>query len=656
MFKSRSRPVVATLTLRDSLRSLRDDYPSLAAAVGLPERPAWLERLVRSVLPALDFDIPVLLTAICGGGSTGKSSLFNALAGRELSQVALRAGLTQRVILAGHPEVLASGETAAALLHRLPAQPERWRSPEQAAQPGPPLYAAAPALPKGLMLIDTPDFDTGEGDRLVNRERAEPILRTAEVIVYLFTNAVYNNLSNLQFMADVVGGIGGRAMVLVYRISRTAPDEVVLEHCQHVAQRLYGAREGWPAQVVGVYRVHESDRVAQGKARPEPLPVGPLSQGRSLPTLLADLDVAAVKRQVFASDLTAIRDGATADLQQLQASVNGSEVYAKALEHLMALQGIEALKAFPVNEAVTMAARVFLATSPGYVRAMRRTGRIVGAPIRAARAAVHRGAEVLGLRERAEPPPDLSDAVSQGLLLAANELRNRLLDDHLIVPVSHEDALLTELQEAQPQGPMPYTLEALGNGRYNLHVPAPGVVREQEAALMQQDWERTSARLREAARSLVGLPGDIERELTASVLAFRHDMGWRQRLREAFFASLSALPPLLGVTYTLLTADAAGGTGLLIQLEGLFGVNDLWALLSIPASAGLSEQDRLQLQQMIAPVFRLWLRHRTDAVVALLADTVAAPVTRTLSALPHTDDARLQRLQQALRHLEAEHG
>ncbi|MGI6377097.1 MAG: hypothetical protein ACOX3S_14020 [Anaerolineae bacterium] len=652
MLKSRSRPVAPTLALRDSLRVLREGYPALAAALAQPERPDWLDRLERSVLPALDFDVPVLLTAICGGGSTGKSSLFNALAGHELSQVAFRAGLTRRVILAGHPEVLASGEIAAALLHRLPARPEPWRSAEQASEPGPPLYAGALGLPKSLMLLDTPDFDTGEGDRLVNRERAEPILRTAEVIVYLFTNAVYNNLSNLQFMADVVGGIGGRAMVLIYRISRTAPDDVVLEHCQHVAQRLYGAHEGWPAQIVGVYRIHESDRVAQGIASPEPLPVGALSQGRSLPALLADLDVAAVKRQVFAADLAVIREGAASDLRRMQELAQEVDVYTRALQHLMALQGIESLKAFPVNEAVALATRVFLGTSPAYVRAMRQTGRIVGAPFRAVRAVVQRGAEALGLRERVEPAPDLSDAVTQGLLLAANEVRNRLLDDHLIVSVSRDDALLVELQAARSEGALSATIEALGDGRYNLHVPAPSAVQQQEATLMRQDWQATTARLREAARSLVGLPGDIERELTDSVLAFRRDMGLGQRLREAFFALLSALPPLLGVTYTLLTADAAGGAGLLIKLEGVFGVNDLWALLSIPASAGLSEQDQKQLQQMIAPVFRLWLQRRTDAIVALLGDTVAAPVTAALAALPRPDDPRLQGLQQALRHLE----
>jgi hypothetical protein len=648
----------AATRLRDSLRALRDGYLALADAFGQPVHPAWLERLEHNVLPALDFDTPVLLVAICGGGSTGKSSLLNALAGRQLSAVAFRAGLTQRTILAGRPEVLSSEAVAAALLHRLPERPQPWRNAAEAAEPGPPIYAAAPGLPRGLLLLDTPDFDTGEGDRLQNRERAEPVLRTAEVIVYLFTNTVYNNLSNLQFMADVVGGIGGRPMVLVYRISRAAPDEVVLEHCQQVAQRLFGGAPGkWPPQVIGVYRIHESDRVARRQSAPEPLPVGALTRGRSLPALLADLDVGAIKRQVFAADLTAIREGAAADLQRIEALAEQADVYRRALRHLMATQALEALRAFPVNEAVALATRVFLSTSPGYVRALRQTGRVVGAPVRAARAVVQRGAEALGLRERPEPHPDLSGAVTRGLLLAANELRNRLLDDKLIVPVTRDDALLIELQQRASALPEPASLpavpiEALGGGRYNVHVPAPVAVQQQEAALLAQDWERTTARLREAAEALVGLPGDLERELTDSVTAFRRDLAWGQRLREAFFASLSALPPLLGVTYTLLTANPVAGAGILIQLEGLFGLNDLWALLSIPASAGLSEQDRKQLQQMVAPVFRLWLQRRTAGILELLADTVAAPVWQALNGLPLPQDPRLAAMRQAHTYLE----
>jgi len=118
--------------LRDALRVLRDVLPGLAAiTTDGPDAPTqdWLGRLRRTVLPAIDFDVPVLLVAICGGGSTGKSTLLNTLAGRPLARVGFRAGLTERVLLVGHPSVLSSADVAEALLHRLGERPVPWRSP-----------------------------------------------------------------------------------------------------------------------------------------------------------------------------------------------------------------------------------------------------------------------------------------------------------------------------------------------------------------------------------------------------------------------------------------------------------------------------------------------------------------------------------------------
>jgi len=157
--------------------------------------------------------------------------------------------------------------------------------------------------------------------------------------------------------------------------------------------------------------------------------------------------------------------------------------------------------------------------------------------------------------------------------------------------------------------------------------------------------------LEQAAEELAGMPQEIEDELRAAVAEFRSQMGMARRLREAFFASLTALPPILGVTYTLLTANPVAGAGLWIELEGVLGLNDLWALVSIPASAGLSEQDRRQLQEMLAPVFKVWLTRRTDAIIALFRDAIYGPVLDALERVPEADDVRLWSVEEAARRL-----
>jgi hypothetical protein len=547
--------------------------------------------------------------------------------------------------------VLSSPAVAEGLLHRLGERPLAWRTPDDTVHPGPPLYALAERLPRNLLLIDTPDFDTDLDGQLIHRAQAEPVLRTAEVIVYLFTNTVYNNLSNTQFMADVVGGIGGRPTVLVYRISRAATDAEALAHCRVVAGKLFAKREGdWPAQIMGVYRMHESDAVAEGEAEPRLIPLYPANRQQPLAELLSGLDAARIKRHVFAADLRAIRAGAAADLEAARRRAQQAELYRLALQHAMTQRALDALQAFPANEAVTLATRVLLETSPGYVKVLRGTGRVVSAPLRGAQALARKLGQLTGVLERPTQRADLPSTLSQDLLLAANALRNSLMDDALIVSVGRNDALLERVRETLRAGradPAPL-IEALDKGAYNLHIPAPDVVRRCEPEMLRQDWTRVAATLHEVANRLVGLPLDIERELRASVIEFRQRMGWLQRLRETFYASLSALPSLLGVSYVLLTANPAAGAGLWIKLESLFGVNDLWALVSIPASAGLSDQERRQLEQMIAPVFRLWLQRRAAAVVEVLGRSVCQPILAALDGLPTPNDPRFAEIQRAL--------
>lgn len=644
--------------LKDSLRVLGDTLPSLVSgtdeAARLARAGSWHDRLSRNVLPALDFDVPVLLVAVCGGGSTGKSTLVNHLAGRRVAQVGFRAGLTRRVLLVGHPRVLGKEGVAGALLYRLGEAPVPWESPEDCEAPGAPLYALSEALPPNLLLIDTPDFDTGEGGRLVNRDLADPVLRTADVIVYVFTNVVYNNLSNSQFMSEIVGGIGGRPTILVYRLSRAASDDVVLDHCRTVGRNLFdrdadGAK--FPEQIVGVYRMHESDAVVRDRAAPVLIPLYPAGGERPLHELLSSLDAAGIKRHVFRADLAQIAEGAQGTYRSATEAAWQANLYRRALEHTMTETALDALNVFPAQEAISLAMRMFAESSPPLVRILRTTGRAVAAPARAVQSLVRQVGRWTGLLEPESHHGDPQEGLTHSLLVAANALRNRLMDDWLIVRVGRDDALLGDVDRVtrrETAGQALPTREPLDGGTLNLHFAVPDCVQAREQDILEQDWDRVVARLQETVPDLVGLPESLAEELRESVQTFRGEMRWPQRLREVFYASLTALPPLLGVTYTLMTADPVTGTGLWIRLESLFGVNDLWALVSIPASAGLSDQEKRQLETLISPVFNLWLRKRVQAIVDVLSETVCQPILDALAEVPGPDDPRFAQVESAL--------
>jgi len=74
------------------------------------------------------------------------------------------------------------------------------------------------------------------------------------------------------------------------------------------------------------------------------------------------------------------------------------------------------------------------------------------------------------------------------------------------------------------------------------------------------------------------------------------------------------LPATAAVTYILATGDPVGASGIKVKLTGLFGLQDLYALVAIPATTGLSKADRNQLENLLAPIAKTWLNNKLDTV------------------------------------------
>ena len=56
----------------------------------------------------------------------------------------------------------------------------------------------------------------------------------------------------------------------------------------------------------------------------------------------------------------------------------------------------------------------------------------------------------------------------------------------------------------------------------------------------------------------------------------------------------------------------------------------MWALVSIPASAGLDETGRKQLSDMLEPVVRRWLENRAIIVREVFEETITGAVVEEL--------------------------
>jgi hypothetical protein len=220
--------------LRLALESALDVLPTLEPLAHGEDAEALRrvqERLRRDLLPRLGDDgAPLLLVAIAGPNNVGKSTLFNALARTVLSPARPEGGLTKQCLAAAHPDTW-TGALRDFLTRRydIALVSPGEQAPVDTPGPAGRLYLVlTEAMPRGLVVMDTPDFDSVYRD---NRERAEALLVTVDVLVFVVSRQTYQNAALVDFLRAGVGQ--GHPYLLVY--NEASREEVARSHLDKLA-------------------------------------------------------------------------------------------------------------------------------------------------------------------------------------------------------------------------------------------------------------------------------------------------------------------------------------------------------------------------------------------------------------------------------------
>jgi hypothetical protein len=583
------KPDFDTLSALTTLRRL---LPRAAEALNLDLGPGlqpWCDAVDRKLLPRMAPEFP-LVAAICGGGSAGKSTLFNSLVGNPISPTGGRAGLNRRVLVGLHSMHLQSQPFMTALGYAFKGTWKPLQSPDQLTTPGDPLYWSDSRAPKEVVVLDTPDIDTGAGGQYLNREAARQSLDAADLLIYIFTNATYNNRDNTEFVAGLLNAVGTRPCFLVYRVYPAFNDVEVGEHARTVARNLYGA--GFAQHILGIFRADEDNAVAAGE---KPIQLRPVdSRHTDLTAALTAIDARALRREVLGSVYSeSIRQAET-----MAATVNAAreelERYLELFTEAQARCIQTALSHFPTDRVLRRFAEIWLAGDPVHIKVMRRTGQVVEFPYKLIFRAVHhlRGSAPAAEPARGAEPPATQFEID--LLAAANQLYQLSMDTQL--QVEHRS------------------------------VEAHAAVHPAQEALRRKDWQQVLTHIAAQKETLLNWSHRLESELTALADDLRSRMGLRDQVRQTFAAMLNVIPATAAITYILHTGDPVGAAGIKVKLTGLFGLKDLYALIAIPATSGMKKADQRQLEQLLAPVARTWLAHKLEAVQTLFEEQISGGV------------------------------
>ena len=622
--------------LYDALKKLRENIPRLADLLkfGNDEHIRfWTDIVDAKLLPRLTPDFPVVV-AICGGGSSGKSTLFNSLIGDYIAPTGGTAGLNRRVLFSVPAVRAGQNDLLADLARPFQSVPGPLNAREELTVPGKPLYVLNQSPTKNLVVLDTPDFDTGAKGAYTNREVTRMALEASDILIYIFTNSNYNNRDNTDFIAHMLTGIGKRKCFLVYRVYPSFTQQEVLDHAMTVAEGIYG--ELADKYLLGVYRTDEDNDVAAGKGFMKFKPVA--ANSPSFAEALQSVDAPKLRSELYASILKDVHKRAKIINDGAQVSLDELRLYYDTLQTAQSYCVHEALKHFPMDRVMRRFARIWADTDPSHVKIMRKTGSFIELPLKMLLGAAGWAKDQLSAGiSQPSTSKVFAEKVDEDLVTAVTSMHYQAVSRQVSVSGSLNDPVVGRMAEtidkirsqkrlAKSQNPQ---AEPSGEGSsLNFLVDAHPVVIPEQEKLRARDFKSVLQSILAEKESITTISRDMEKDLERLADHFRRKMGLWHKISQTFWALLNVLPATVAVTYVLSTGDPVGAAGIKVKLTGLFGAKDLYALFAIPVTTGLKKADRKQIEEMLGPIVQTWLNHKLKTIQHLFEENITGGILR----------------------------
>lgn len=645
-------------TIYKALKGLRNDIPALAQLLDLgdeQELTSWRNIIDVKLLTRFSPDFP-LVAAICGGGSSGKSTLFNSLLGEKLAPSGGRAGMNRRLLFSVPADRLHQSGFVSSLVESYDEPPSSLQNPDDLLVPGTPLYVSHRSEFKNLVLLDTPDFDTGAQGSYTNREVTQKALEASDILIYIFTNSNYNNRDNTDFIARMLTGIGRRKCLLIYRVYPSFTEQEVHEHAMVVAKAIYG--DDADEYLMGIYRTDEDNRVASGE---QFMTLRALrKRDPSFWEKLASINAQRLRMDLHTSILTDALEKSKILLGKAGVSLDELQTYLDALQTAQSQCVHEALKHFPVDRVMQRFSRIWSDTDPTHVKVMRKTGAVIELPLKMVLSAAGWAKNQLYSDKPAKTSAnDFADKLDEDLVTAVTAMHHQTVSPQVSVTNSIKDPWAADmlktiesirvrknLQNAQnPQA------DASGDpDTYTFVVDVHPTILPEQQKLQQKDFKSILQTIRSHKDTIAGISTEMEADLKNLADQFRNNMNLWSKISQTFWAFMNVLPATMAITYVLSTGDPVGAAGIKVKLTGLFGAKDLYALFAIPATTGMKKADQKHLEIMLGPIVETWLTHKLKLVQDLFEDHITGGMLRVAD---ESITAARQRIEEIEHHLKA---
>ncbi|MCL2000180.1 MAG: 50S ribosome-binding GTPase [Planctomycetes bacterium] len=327
-----------------------------------------------------------IIVGLCGGGNSGKSTIFNALAGFQASPVSSLMGLTRRALLAipsallekqkdlldrlferfgNVQELLPDGEEG----EKLKLLPDGKEGEALMKKPGPPYYIKTDVgLPEAI-LVDMPDMDAaGKGIGFANRGNATKVLSACDCLVLLTTNRTFNAGGHVTFFRPIVSEDGFLRVVLIYRCYNPKNK---LDHIQKVFRKVEGnlfPGTDRPPVLARLIALDDS-KIRKDGGKPKLIQEEKIGENNTesmkdgvepLRSVLTGVDRASLCRDDTAAVIKRIQDIARdicTDLEKEQVALKG---FRDALRKATQYRASDSMSDFPIAEFERLASEIWI--------------------------------------------------------------------------------------------------------------------------------------------------------------------------------------------------------------------------------------------------------------------------------------------------------
>ncbi len=620
--------------LYEALKDLRGNIPRLAELLNLGENQditSWTHIVDTKLLARFSPDFPVV-AAVCGGGSSGKSTLFNSLLEEQLAPTGGKAGINRRVLFSVPADRATEADLLTALAQPFESELEPLQDIQHLSSPGDPLYVLNRTAASNIVLLDTPDFDTGAKGRYINREVTRKALEASDILIYIFTNSNYNNRDNTDFISQMLTGIGRRKCFLIYRVYPSFTEQEIIEHAMTVARGIYN--DDAKKFLLGIYRADEDNRVAAGKRFMKLRPVFP--DGPKIMNALASVDTRKLRWELHASILRDVLQRSEKIFEEARISVDELQLYLDAFQTAQGYCVHDALKRFPMDRVMGRFARIWSKSDPPHIKFMRKTGGLIELPLKAALGAAGWVKEQLDAgNARQESSDDFQEKLDEDLTTAVTSMHLQSVGPQISATAALTDPVAKRMFEtinkirekkSLPKTQNPRARSSDDGKIFTFFVSPHPAVLPQQQVLRDKEFKTILKAILSQREDLMEITQDMDKDLQDLADHFRSKMSLWAKINQTFWASLNVLPASVAITYVLSTGDPVGAVGIKVKLTGLIGAKDLYALIAIPVTTGIKKADQKQLEVMLGPIAQTWFNHKLKKAQLLFEQHITGSI------------------------------